>query len=81
MSQPPSRSPDSLTGASAEISALQLAERRGDGGTEGERDGWRRGREGGGSEREGQAEEEKGRRGRAKEMGGREGGEGNREGG
>lgn len=44
MSQPPSRSPDSLTGASAEISALQLVERRGDGGTEGERDGWREGR-------------------------------------
>ncbi len=38
MSQPPSRSPDSLTGASAEISALQLVERRGDGGTEGERE-------------------------------------------
>lgn len=34
MSEPPSRSPDSLTGASAEISALQLAERRGDGGTQ-----------------------------------------------
>lgn len=32
MSEPPSRSPDSLTGASAEIPALQLVERRGDGG-------------------------------------------------
>lgn len=69
MSQPPSRSPDSLTGASAEISALQLVERRGDGGTEG---GWGGGREmeggrDGVSEREGQGEEEKARRGRVKE--------------
>lgn len=43
MSEPPCRSPDSLTGASAEISALQLVKRGGDGGTEGEereRDGW-----------------------------------------
>ena len=40
MSQPPSRSPDSLTGASPEISALQLVEGRGDGVTEGEREGW-----------------------------------------
>lgn len=54
MSEPPSRSPDSLTGASAEISALQLAERRGDGGTEAERErereewkGGRKGRRGG----------------------------------
>lgn len=44
MSQPPSRSPDSLTGASVEISALQLVGKRGDGGTEvrkvvGEREG------------------------------------------
>lgn len=45
MSEPPSRSPDSLTGASAEVPALQLVERRGDGGTERDReremDGWR----------------------------------------
>lgn len=56
MSQPPSRSPDSLTGASAEISALQLVEGRGDSGMEGER------REG--TKREGQGEEEEGRNGR-----------------
>ena len=43
MSQPPSRSPDSLTGASPEISALQLVEGRGDGVTEGERGMGRRG--------------------------------------
>lgn len=40
MSEPPSRSPDSLTGASTEISALQLVERRGDGRRERGRDGW-----------------------------------------
>jgi len=40
MSQPPSRSPDSLTGASAEISALQLVGKGGDGGAEGWRSGW-----------------------------------------
>lgn len=52
MSQPPSRSPDSLTGASPEISALQLVEGRGDGVTEGAREGWG----GGGREREGRGE-------------------------
>ena len=50
MSQPPSRSPDSLTGASAEISALQLVERRGDGGTEGGEMEGEKGRKGKGEE-------------------------------
>lgn len=83
MSEPPSWSPDSLTGASAEISALQLVERRGDGGTGRERerergmDGEKGGRERGVKGRE----EEKGKgngdrsrmweRGRGKVKGGR----------
>lgn len=55
MSQPPSRSPDSLTGASAEISALQLVERRGEETEGGEM-------EGEGKERRGDGGEGKGRR-------------------
>lgn len=59
MSQPPSRSPDSLTGVSAEISALQLVERGGDEGIEEGRERWMKRRVGdfflggGGGEREG----------------------------
>lgn len=73
MSQPPSWSPDSLTGASAEISALQLVEREGEGGTEEERDGWR-----GERERKGRTWgvegwwEKKGRSGKEEEKEGRE---------
>lgn len=64
MSQPPSWSPDSLTGASAEISALQLVERGREGGTRGERDGWREERE-----RKGKDELRKGRNGRSRVKG------------